>query len=509
MNVMKRYFPMVIVSMVTTIATLFAVAAVNYFTNDSFSIAQNEKPQAHFASVDYELRAPENVPDFQYAAEKTVNAVVGIKNLAKNSRMGGGMNPFFDDPFFDHFFFGFPNRQPQRQQDEVIPQGQGSGVIISSDGYIVTNNHVIKGAEKIEVTLNNQKTYTAELIGTDPNTDIALIKIDEKNLPFLSFYNSDNVNVGQWVLAVGNPFGLKSTVTAGIISAKNRSLDLLSKNSKAPIESFLQTDAAINPGNSGGALVNTNGDLIGINTAISSQTGNYVGYGFAVPSNLVKKVVEDIRNFGVVQRGFLGIQALDLSNEEAVKAYNREAKKKVSPGEGVLIQGLEEKGGAIEAGLEEGDIIVKIDGQKIKNFANLSFLIGSRRPGDKVEVTVLRNGKERTYTVTLKDKKGNAKVRSKDDLTVEEMLGATFEPLTERQKIEFGINNGVMLKDVDPSGTLRKLGLSDDFIILKVNDKPVNSANEIEKILKGYKGNVSFEFMDPMGRLGRKGFKMD
>src|SRR5690606_28267338 len=243
--------------------------------------------------------------DFVDASQRTVNAVVSINNFS-NAQSQRPQDPF-------EFFFGFPQQQ---QRDPNQPTGSGSGVIISEDGYIVTNNHVIKGSDKIEVILNNQKSYTAELVGTDPNTDIALIKIEEKGLPFIKFVDSDAINVGDWVLAVGNPFGLNSTVTAGIVSAKGRSIDILRRNNAtSPIESFIQTDAAINPGNSGGALVNPNGDLVGINTAISSPTGTYSGYGFAVPSNLVKKVVEDIKKYGMVQRGYLGIEGMDLSNE--------------------------------------------------------------------------------------------------------------------------------------------------------------------------------------------------
>src|SRR5690606_20521153 len=251
--------------------------------------------------------------------------------------------------------------------------------------------------------MNNQKSYNAELIGTDPNTDIALLKIDAKDLPFIKFVDSDAINVGDWVLAVGNPFGLNSTVTAGIVSAKGRSIDILRRNASSPIESFIQTDAAITPGNSGGALVNPNGDLVGINTAISSPTGSYSGYGFAVPSNLVKKVVEDIKKYGLVQRGYLGIQGLDLSDEYYIKEYNKQNGTDYKSQPGVLIQQLTDNGGALDAGLEKGDIITEVNGQKITSFSKLSFAIGSKNPGDKVNVKVLRDGKEKEYTVTLRD----------------------------------------------------------------------------------------------------------
>ena len=461
-----------------------------------------------FEFVDYKGNYNYNAPNFVEAANKTVNTVVSVNNYQNQTQRQQQFDPF-------DFFFGFPEeRQQQRQQQqsqEPQPAGSGSGVIISADGYIVTNNHVIKGASKIEIKLNNQKTYTADLIGADPSTDIALLKIEEKGLPYIKFVDSDVLNVGDWVLAVGNPFGLNSTVTAGIISAKSRSINILRQGSgsDSPIESFIQTDAAINPGNSGGALVNANGDLIGINTAISSPTGTFAGYGFAVPSNLVKKVIEDIKKYGLVQRGYLGVQGIDLSNEQAVKEINKQEKKNLKSGKGIYVSSLVSKGAAIEAGIEEGDIITSIDGKTINTFSNLSFIIGSKRPGDKVQVTVLRNGKEKNINVTLKDAKGNSSTRSKADLTPTEILGAKFEPLTERQKDNFGINYGVMVKDLDPNGKLASAGVQNEFIILSINDKEVSSQGEIEKILKNYKGRVSIKFADYYGRIYTKGFQME
>ncbi|HLV23259.1 MAG TPA: trypsin-like peptidase domain-containing protein, partial [Moheibacter sp.] len=393
--------------------------------------------------------------------------------------------------------------------DPDMPTGQGSGVIISADGYIVTNNHVIKGSDKLEVVLNNQKSYNAELIGTDPNTDIALIKIEEKGLPFIKFVDSDAINVGDWVLAVGNPFGLNSTVTAGIVSAKGRSIDILRRNASNPIESFIQTDAAINPGNSGGALVNPNGDLVGINTAISSPTGSYSGYGFAVPSNLVKKVVEDIKKYGMVQRGYLGVEGMDLNDEYLIKQYNREKGTDLKSQQGILVQTVTDNGGAQEAGIRKGDIITEVDGMKITSFGKLSFAIGSKYPGDKVNVKLLRDGKEREYTVTLRDQKGNTSTRSLADLTVTEKLGAEFEPLTDRQKVSFGIDHGVMVKNMEQGGKLKSIGIGENFIILKVNDKEVSSQNDVEKILKNHKGKVSISYVDPYGRIYTRGFTMD
>src|SRR5690606_8770428 len=390
--------------------------------------------------------------DFVDASQRTVNAVVSINNFS-NAQSQRPQDPF-------EFFFGFPQQQ---QRDPNQPTGSGSGVIISEDGYIVTNNHVIKGSDKIEVILNNQKSYTAELVGTDPNTDIALIKIEEKGLPFIKFVDSDAINVGDWVLAVGNPFGLNSTVTAGIVSAKGRSIDILRRNATSPIESFIQTDAAINPGNSGGALVNPNGDLVGINTAISSPKGSYSGYGFAVPSNLVKKVVEDIKKYGLVQRGYLGVQGMDLNDEYLVRQYNRENKTELKSQQGILVQSVTDNGGAQDAGLRKGDIITEIDGKKVTSFSKLTFAVGSKYPGDKVTLKVLRDGKEREYTVTLRDQKGNASTRSLADLTVSEKLGAEFEPLTDRQKVSFGIDHGVMVKNMEQTGKLKGIGIGEGF----------------------------------------------
>ena len=310
-------------------------------------------------------------------------------------------------------------------------------------------------------------------------------------------------------MAVGNPFGLTSTVTAGIVSAKGRSINILGKNSESPIESFIQTDAAINPGNSGGALVNANGDLIGINTAISSPTGAYSGYGFAVPANLVKKVVEDIKSYGIVQRGYLGIKGFDLSNDQAVKQYNQQFKKSIKTQNGVMVTELVSKGSAVDSGIEEGDIITAVDGKDVTSFSSLSFIVGSKRPGDKVAIKVRRGNTEKTYTITLKDAKGGTKVRSKADLSPTEVLGAEFEPLTERQKDSFGINYGVMAKNVESNGKLAQAGVQDEFIILSVNDKEVSSQEDIEKILKNHKGRVSIKFADYYGRIYTKGFTMD
>lgn len=449
--------------------------------------------------------------DFVKAAKTTVPAVVTIKNYQTRASSRASEQDIFD------FFFGDPfggernqRQRPQQQAPENMPSGLGSGVIISPDGYIISNNHVVAGANKLEVVLSNKKSYIATLVGTDPNTDISLLKIEEKGLPYLNFANSDNVEVGQWVLAVGNPLGLNSTVTAGIISAKGRGIGILSGQGKAtnPIESFIQTDAAINPGNSGGALVNVNGDLIGINSAISSTNGYYQGYGFAVPANLARKIIEDIKKFGIVQRGFLGVSSMDLSNDQLVAAYNRENKTNIKSGSGVYVTGFSENSGAQDAGLKKGDVITKVDGSDITDFADLSVAIGSKRPGDKVQVTFTRNGKDNIATVTLRDQKGGTSTRTKADLSVSEKIGAEFEPLNDKFKTEYGLNSGVVSKNVTEGSEMAKIGIVDDYIIIEINGKPVNSQKDVEKILDGYKGNVQVKFVDNYGRIYTKGFKM-
>ena len=506
---MKKYTGYLMVGLVSSMTTMGGFYLMNESGNNPFITSASNQKNGDFELVDYKGNYGYDAPNFVEASNKAVHTVVSIKNYS-NQRQQQQQQMF--DPF--DFFFGQPDqqqrgRQQQQQQDQDQPSGMGSGVIISQDGYIVTNNHVIQGATKIEVTLNNQKSYIAELVGSDPSTDIALLKISEKGLPFSKFVDSDAINVGDWVLAVGNPFGLTSTVTAGIVSAKGRSINILGKNSESPIESFIQTDAAINPGNSGGALVNANGDLIGINTAISSPTGAYSGYGFAVPTNLVKKVVEDIKSYGMVQRGYLGIKGFDLSNDQAVAQYNKQFKKGIKTQNGVMVTELVSKGSAVDSGIEEGDIITQVDGKDVTSFSSLSFIVGSKRPGDKVNIKVRRGNAEKTYTVTLKDAKGGTKIRSKADLTPIEVLGAEFEPLTERQKDSFGINYGVMAKNVNSNGKLAGAGVQDEFIILSINDKEVSSQDDIEKVLKNHKGRVSIKFADYYGRIYTKGFTMD
>ena len=502
-NTFKKLIPYAVVGVMSG-ATTFG--AINYFNvknpDSDFNYFAPKNTDAKYASFNMSGVGD----DFVKAAKMTVPAVVSIKNFSAKKQRGSEQD-LFEQFFGNPFGNGQQQQQPQSPPPNM-PTGMGSGVIISADGYIISNNHVIAGATKLEVVLSNKKSYVANLVGTDPTTDIALLKIEEKGLPFLNFANSDNVEVGQWVLAVGNPMGLNSTVTAGIISAKGRSIDLLSQQSRSPIESFIQTDAAINPGNSGGALVDPNGELIGINSAISSKTGYYEGYGFAVPSNLARKVVEDIKKYGLVQRGFLGVIPLDLADDRAVASYNQQKKTNLKTGDGVYLIEVAEKGGAEDAGLRSGDIISKVDNTAISSYYDLSFAVGSKRPGDKVAVTYTRNGKQNTVNVVLKDQKGGTSLRSKADLSVTEKIGAEFEPLNEKFKTDYGLNSGVTVKNLQPSSEMSKIGVVENYIVMEVNGKPVNSQKDIEKILQSYTGNVQIKYVDEYGRITTRGFKM-
>ena len=437
---------------------------------------------ANFHNVDFipmanHTSVTEN--DFTRAAEMTINAVVGIKNTQQaQQQQYSGMN----DPFFD-FFFG--NRGYGQQQQPKPREGYGSGVIISSDGYIVTNNHVIDKADQLTVTLNDKRQFEATLVGTDPTTDIALIKIDAKDLPVVNFGESDALKVGEWVLAVGNPFMLNSTVTAGIVSAKARSLGM--SGNQLGIESFIQTDAAVNPGNSGGALVNTAGELVGINTAIYSQTGNYAGYSFAVPSSIVSKVVTDLKQYGTVQRALLGIQGGDV-NAQVVE------EKELSVNDGVYVAEVTEDGAAKEAGIKKDDVITAINGVKIDKMAQLQEQIARFRPGDKVKVTVNRKGEVKNFTATLKNSMGNTEVIQKKGI---DQLGVTFKNLSAQELYKYGVRSGVQIQKLEQGGLFAKAGLREKMVIVKVNDRPVKTDKEIEAIYNELTTNRSAD-QDPV-----------
>ncbi len=375
-------------------------------------------------------------------------------------------------------------------------QSTGSGVIISDDGYIVTNNHVVDGADKVDVTLDDKRAYTAKVIGTDPSTDLALLKIDAKSLPYAAYGNSDQVRVGEWALAVGNPFNLNSTVTAGIISAKGRNIHIL-PDQKFPIESFIQTDAAVNPGNSGGALVNTNGELIGINAAIASNTGSYSGYSFAIPVNIVKKVVDDILEFGTVQRGFIGVSIRDIDGD-----FLKE--KGLPTLDGVYVNGITKDGAAATSGLKEGDVITKINGVAVKSSPELQEQVGRYRPGDDIKVTVMRDEQEKTFNVTLRNKEGNTKVIRNEAV---DFLGARLEPIEDGELSKLQIESGIRVKELG-SGKLKSAGIKEGFIITTIDNKPVTSTDDLTSYLGQKKGGVLIEGYYPNGMKAYYGFGM-
>lgn len=421
-----------------------------------FEAATNAQPR----TVNY---VPADELNFITAAEKTVNSVVHVQTAVRYpSRQPS--SPF-------EFFFGTP--QPRNGQGQ-LRRGTGSGVIISTDGYIVTNNHVVANAEDILVTLNDGNDYRAEVVGADPTTDIALIKINAEDLPYLTFSNSDNVQVGQWVLAVGNPFNLNSTVTAGIVSAKARNIGII--NETAAIESFIQTDAAVNPGNSGGALVNTDGELVGINSAISTHTGSFEGYSFAVPSNLAKKVVEDLKEYGTVQRAFIGVSISDITPRIADEL-------ELEITQGVYIQGVTETGAAADAGLEAGDILVAVNDRKINKSSELQEIIGSKRPGEDVRVTVLREGENKSYKLTLRNANGTTKRIAKDEIEFLTLLGGTFREISEKEQNLYGLSHGVKVTAVN-TGILAEQNIPQGFIITHMNERPIKSTDDLNEVAR-------------------------
>ncbi|WP_302406454.1 Do family serine endopeptidase [Leyella stercorea] len=458
---MKKYSKYFVVAM-STLAFAFSTGTL---------IKVNATPAAAAA-------VPAQPVDLTYAAEKSLPSVVHILST-KNSKVqtveveNDPFSDFFSDPFG---FFGNPQGNGGKQRRSVRTpkqQGSGSGVIISADGYIVTNNHVVADADELTVTLNDNKEYSARIIGTDKASDLALIKIDGKNLPAITIANSDDIKVGEWVLAVGNPFNLTNTVTAGIVSAKARSLY------QNGVESFIQTDAAINPGNSGGALVNTRGELIGINAMLYSQTGSFSGYGFAIPTSIMNKVVADLKQYGTVQRALIGIQGQDVKNYVDAKKDKGED---IDLGtmEGIYVAKVTEESAAEEAGMKEGDVITAIDGKPVNKMAELQEVLAKKRPGDKVTVTYLRDKKKTTKTVTLKNEKGNTQVVKKADLDV---LGGNFRAITNAQKEQLNIGYGLEVLKVN-SGRLKTAGITKGFIIQRVNDNAVKTIDDLQNAVK-------------------------
>ena len=465
---MKRFVSLFLAAILGSAST---ITAVKYFEKDDRAVKLEYLTGVPASKVAYKVDEEGNVVplDFTTAAEKVMPAVVHIRSTQAAQRQ---QTPFSQsDPFRE--FFG-PRFQPGPSQSS------GSGVINNENGYIVTNTHVVQGADIVEVTLYDNRTYKAEVIGTDPDTDIALVRIQEKALPYLSFINSDEAKVGEWVLAVGNPFNLNSTVTAGIISAKGRNINILGRNTeggRTAIESFIQTDAAINPGNSGGALVTLSGGLLGINTAIASPTGSYSGYGFAVPANIVSKIVEDLIKYGAVQRGWLGV-SIGTVNNEVAREFD------LSVQSGAYISGFAENSAAKSAGIQEGDVVVKIDETPIKSSTALTEYIGLRRPGDKVQVVVNRKGKEVTIPVVLTGKDGEQGVIKPEEKAGFAALGFDLEEVDTKVLKRLDLNNGVRVKTLGSGRIARFTEMREGFIITKIDDIPVKSVKEVNEIIK-------------------------
>lgn len=464
----KKYLSFFIVAIAGGIVALIAYS---YIAKDSFQtkIVYSDSP---YTFVNNNLPNGD-LPDFTFAAQKTINAVVHVKTVFSHNNSEYNL--------FD-FFFG-------PKSNQTIPDfgvSSGSGVIISENGHIITNNHVIEHSNKIEVVLNDKRKFEAKLIGTDPTTDIALLKIDAEDLPYLLFGNSDNLTVGEWVLAVGNPFNLTSTVTAGIVSAKGRNIRALP--ARMAIESFIQTDAVVNPGNSGGALVNKNGNLVGINTAIASHTGFFAGYSFAVPVSIARKVVEDLIEFGEVQRAMLGVSIRDVDAEIA-KELNLD---KI---EGVMVVEILAESAASEAGIRKNDIITRIAGVLVNNVSELQEQVSKYRPGEKVKVTFRRNNKEKTAIVTLKNKYGNTQIVNRDLHTV---LGAKFSEVSEEIKQKLEIETGVEITALS-EGKLKNKGMKQGFIIITINGEKTEKPEDVYRILRNANGGVFIKGIYPDG----------
>ncbi len=480
----KQILAIVLISASTTGVTMWGY---NHFSHDDTYVYHKEgdtgKIPANYAGFNGVVG--QNGPiDFSPAADAATPATVHIKtkatrtvsnNLPRNNPFGD-LFPDLDD------FFGDKYRS--------IPQmASGSGAVISEDGYIVTNNHVVDGADDITVTLNNKKSFKAKLVASDPSSDLAVIKIEAKNLPFLLYGNSDEVKVGQWVLAVGYPLTLETTVTAGIVSAKGRTLDINRRQSDNPVESFIQTDAAVNPGNSGGPLISTDGKLIGINSAIASPTGAYAGYSFTIPVNIVKKIVSDLIKFGTVQRAYLGIEYPkdNLSDDE--KKQNG-----IKDDGGVYVMVVREGGAALAAGIRKGDVITKINGTPIVSGADLIGQIATYRPGDKITLTYQRDGKEYTTAILLKNKSGSTDVVKNSVL---DKLGAELEGLNKDDAKELGIKGGVIVKSISTRGLLSKVRIQEGYVIIKANNKEISNVEDLRKVLETSTGSVKLEGIYP------------
>ena len=478
---MKRFGKFTVTLLLVVAGAFIAVWVYSTFFDKPEVVTIKEEHPIKYAAIPSNGEASQ--PDLTYAAEKSIHTVV---HIATQSVRGGGWssgNPFLDE------LFGMRRQQPQ------LAQGFGSGVILSDDGYIVTNNHVIDRAQNIKVILNDKREFEAQLIGTDPSTDIALLKIEAENLPFLTYGDSNNLKLGEWVLAVGNPFNLTSTVTAGIVSALGRNLQI--NDDTYSIEAFIQTDAAVNPGNSGGALVNQQGNLIGINTAIASRTGSYTGYSFAVPVSIVKKVVSDLKEFGEVQRALIGVNITDVNAQIAEELD-------LDKVEGIYVAGVPEGGAANEAGIKIDDVIINVDKTPVKNSAELQEKLSQFRPGDDVRVVVIRDGKEKQFTLTLRNKYGDTQI-VRDNIRV---LGAEFEKISNSEKQNLEIRNGIKITDLN-KGKLKEAGIEEGFIIVFVNKKRIFEVGDFKREIQEAEGRILVEGVYPNGELAYYVFGVD
>lgn len=488
----KQVLGIVLISATTAVGSMwtynkFVQKNTYYYQSNNNSKDTNKLPSNY---VNFDGKNGEGPVDFTAASATAIPATVHIKTKANVQATNNlpRRSPFSDlfgdgdSPFED--FFG-------PRGGRSFPQAaSGTGVIISEDGFIVTNNHVITGAGEITVTLSNKKSFKAKLVAADPNSDLAVLKVEAKGLPFLLYGNSDDLKIGQWVLAIGYPLTLQTTVTAGIVSAKGRTLDINSRQGKSPIESFIQTDAAVNPGNSGGPLVTTDGKLVGINSAIASPTGSYAGYSFTIPVSIVKKIVADLMKFGTVQRAYLGIKyAPDNLSDEAKKQNG------IKEGDGVFVTEIVKDGGAATAGIKEGDFITKINGSPINSSADLVGQIAIYRPGDKIKVNYVRDGKELTTDIVLKNATGTTDVVKTSIL---DKLGADLETLNKKDAAEYNVKGGVRIKSIDEKGAFSKTRIEQGFVIIRVNGKEVLSVDDIRKELeKAGEGTIKIEGLYP------------
>ncbi len=463
MDVVKKIASTLAIAFAGAIVAIFLYSKIN---NQSGEVSVQGTSPIQLTNYVAPASPQAQLPDLTRAAEKSVHAVVHITTKVKAQYFGGNDNSLYD------FFFGPRGSNPQPRGYNQPPEynmGAGSGVIIDPNGFIVTNNHVIEDADNIEVVLNDNRKFTAKVIGRDPNTDIALVKIESKELPFLEWGNSDALKLGEWVLAVGNPFNLTSTVTAGIVSAKSRIIGIMS--GQMPLESFIQTDAAVNPGNSGGALVNASGELVGINAAIASRTGSYSGYSFAIPASIAHKVVNDLKQFGGVQRALLGVEIITVDDSLAKT-------KNLGKIEGVLVGKTTEDGAARQAGIKVDDIILAVNGIQVNTSTQLREQIGKYRPGDNVAFTVKRNGDLKQFNVVLRNTKGDTSI-VKESFSV---LGADFEPITEKDKERLKISEGIQVINLK-NGKLKEAGVKIGFIITDINKSSVSSVEDVKRVL--------------------------